>query len=135
MALPDTMTTHTPAELTKLADNVWKASQKLKREVAKLKVLKESVDALETELLDAMIAAKMESIASRNATISVKRNTFAELYDDKKFFEYVGRHKAWDLVRKQPVVSACQERWDDGVPVPGVRPGTRVDLSITTRNK
>ena len=135
MTLPDPMTTHTPAELTKLADNLWKANQKLKAGMAKLKPLEETRDALEQELLDAMLAAKLESVASKNATISVKRTQFVELYDDVKFFEYVRKKNQFDLVRKQPVLAACKARWDDNVIVPGCRPGTRVDLSVTTRSK
>jgi hypothetical protein len=133
MALPDPMTTHTPAELAKLAQNLWKAQQKAKAAEAKLKPLKDTVAALEAELLDAMIAAKLESVAVKEATISLKRTTFAELYDDKAFFDYVGRKKAWDLVQKRPAVGACRVRWEDGLTIPGVRPGERTDLSITTR--
>jgi hypothetical protein len=101
------MTTHTPAELAKLADNLWKAQQKLKIAKAKLKPQEDTVAALETELLEAMMAAKLESLASKNATISIKRNTFAELFDDRAFFAYVGKNKAWDLVAKRPTSPAC----------------------------
>ena len=80
-----------------------------------------------------MREAKLESVATKNATISLKRTTFAELYDDKAFFEYVGKKKAWDLVAKRPVVAACRARWEDKLVIPGVRPGERTDLSVTTR--
>jgi hypothetical protein len=133
MPLPDALTTHTPAELVALAQNVWKAQQKLKAASLKLAPLKEAVDALETELQSAMIAAKMESIASKNATISLKRTVFAEMTDSKKFFKYVVKNDAWDLVRQQANVGACRARWDDDQTVDGVQQGTRVDLSVTTR--
>lgn len=127
------MTEHTPAELSKLADNLWKAQQKLKAAKAKLAPQEEAIAALEAELQHAMIAAKLESVASKNATISLKRTTFAELTDDKAFFAYVAKQKAWDLVRRQANVGACRVRWDDGLSIPGVQPGTRVSLSVTTR--
>lgn len=133
--LPAPMTTHTPAELVALAQNLWKAQQKLKAAQQKLKPISDSVDALESELLNAMVASKMESIASKNATVSLKRTVYAELFDDKKFFEYVGKQKAWDLVQKRVAVGACRLRWDDKLDIPGVRPGERTDLSVTTRNK
>jgi len=117
------------------ADSLWKAQQAVKRAEQKLKPLKDAANELEAQLLEKMLAAKLESVATRLATISVKRTQFAELFDDVEFFAYVGRKKAWDLVRKQPVVAACRARWEDGVDVPGVRPGTRVDLSITARKK
>lgn len=133
MTLPNPMTTHTPADLAALAQNLWKAQQKLKAAKAKLKPQEDAVAALEQELLGAMIAAKLESVASKNATCSLKRTEFAELSDDRKFFAYVAEHEAWDLVQKRPAVGACRLRWDDGIAVPGVKKGVRVDLSVTTR--
>lgn len=133
--LPPKFATHTAADMAALADNLWKAQQRLKAAQEKLRPLEDTVDALEAELLDAMLASKLESVASKKATVSVKRNQFVELFDDKEFFTYVRRKNAFDLVRKQPVLSACQARWEDNVTVPGVRPGTKTTLSVTTRRK
>ena len=127
--------TTTEKTLQPAADALWKAKQAVRRAEQKLIPLKDAVDVLEQELLAKMVEAKLESVATKAATISVKRTQFAELHDDVKFFEYVGKKKAWDLVRKQPVVAACRARWEDGVEIPGVRPGTRIDLSITARVK
>jgi hypothetical protein len=120
-------------ELQAAAKALWKAQQTVKKAEAKLRPLKAAAEALEQELLDAMLKAKLESVAVKEATISLKRTTFAELYDDRAFFEYVGKNKAWDLVRKQANVGACRVRWDDKLVIPGVRPGERTDLSITAR--
>lgn len=130
-----TDTIKTVPELQAAAKALWKAQQAVRKAEQKLKPLKDAAAALEQELLDAMLAAKLESVATKDATISVKRNTFAELYNDKAFFEFVGKTKAWDLVAKRPVISACRARWEDNITIPGVRPGERVDLSITARNK
>jgi hypothetical protein len=124
---------------TEMANNLYKAEanyQKQRRAMeAKLEPLKQLRDGLEDALLLRLLAAEQESVSTKTATISIRRNTFAELFDDQSFFEFVGKNKAWDLVRKQPVVSACRERWDDDVVIPGVRPGTKTELSITTRSK
>lgn len=122
-------------ELQSAAKALWKAQQAVRKAEAKLRPLKEAAAMLEEELLAAMMAAKLESVATKDATISIKRNTFAELYNDKAFFEYVGKNHAWDLVAKRPVISACRARWEDDLTIPGVRPGERVDLSITARSK
>jgi predicted nucleic acid-binding Zn-ribbon protein len=131
--------TYAPGALTALADSLHKAEanyHKLRRQMeAKLEPLKKLRNDLEEQLLVSMLEVEMESVSTKLATISIKRNTFAEMYDDAAFFEFVGKNKAWDLVRKQPVVSACRERWDDDVKIPGVRPGTKMELSITTRTK
>jgi hypothetical protein len=120
-------------QLTKAADALWKARTAVARAQAKLKPLADAADALERELLATMLDAKLEQVATKHATFAVKRTQFAELFDDKAFFAYVGKTKAWDLVRKQPVIAACRARWDDALVVPGVRPGTRTDLSVTVR--
>lgn len=133
--LPAPLQTHTPAELAALAQNLWKAQQKLKAQQAKCQPLKEAADALELELQNALLAANLEQVASTNATVALKRTEFAEITDDKKFFAYVAKHKAWDLVRKQANVGACRERWDDGKTIAGVQKGSRVSLSVTTRTK
>ena len=133
--LPGAFETHTPAELADLANNLWKAQQKLKAAELKLAPQKEIIKSLEAELQHAMIAANLESVASKNATCSLKRTEFAELTDDKKFFEYVAKTKSWDLVRKQVNVGAARCRWDDNIAIPGVQKGVRVDLSVTTRKK
>ena len=133
MTLPTELTTHTPAELATLAQNLWKAQQKLKAAKLKLKPQEDTVAALEAELQHAMIAAKLESVASKNATCSLKRTEFAELSDDREFFKYVKKNDAWDLVRKQVNVGAARLRWDDDITIPGVEKGVRVDLSVTTR--
>ena len=122
-------------ELQSAAKALWKAQQTVKKAEAKLRPLKDAAAALEQELLDAMLKAKLESVAVKEATISLKRTTFAELYDDRAFFKYVAKNQAWDLVRKQPVVAACRERWDQDEAIPGVRPGTQHSLSVTARKK
>jgi hypothetical protein len=133
MTMPKQFETHTAAELATLAQNLWKAQQKLKAAKDKLKPQEETVAALEAELQHAMVAGKLESVASKNATCSLKRTEFAELADSKKFFKYVVKNDAWDLVRQQVNVGACRPRWDDGLKIDGVEKGVRVSLSVTTR--
>src|SRR5262245_32219195 len=127
------------ATLADAANALYKAEQayqRKKREFEeKLAVLREARDKIEAAMLEDMLTMKQEAISTKLATIAVRRTTFAELYDDKAFFDYVGKHKAWELVRKQPVVSACKERWENAELIPGVRPGTKTELSITARRK
>lgn len=115
------------------ADQLWKAQMKVRAAEAKLRPLKEAAQALEDEIQAQMIESKLEALSTKNVTLAIKRTVFAQLTDDKSFFAYVGKNKAWDLVRKQPVIAACRARWEDGITIPGVESATRVDLSITAR--
>jgi ribosomal protein S12 len=119
--------------LQSAADQLWKAQMKVRAAEAKLRPLKEAAAALEDALQGQMIEAKLEALSTKHVTLALKRTIFAQLTDDKAFFAYVGKHKAWDLVRKQPVIAACRARWDDDLTIPGVESATRVDLSITAR--
>ena len=120
-------------KLEKAASALLKARAQIAKAEAKIKPLKDVADALEDEIRIALIDAKLESFGTKDATFSLRHTTFAELYDDAAFFEYVRRQRAFDLVRKQPVIAACKARWDEKIDVPGVRPAQRVDLSITKK--
>lgn len=133
MSMPKQFETHTAAEMVALAQSVWKAQQKVKAAALKMQPLKDAAAALEAELQHAMIAAKMESVASKNATISLKRTEFAEVTDFKAVQKFVVKNDAWDLLRKQVNVGAARLRWEDDITIPGVEKGVRVDLSVTTR--
>jgi len=132
--LPGAFETHTGDELAKLAENLWKAQQKVKIAKTKVDALKESADALEAELQNAMIAAKLESVASKHATCSLKRTDFASITDDREFFAFASKKANWDLLYKRVNNAAAKARWEVGVAVPGIEKATRVDLSVTTRS-
>jgi hypothetical protein len=119
--------------MTALAQDLWKAQQKLKAAKAKLQPQEDAVAEMETRLQAAMIEANMEAVASKNATVALKRTEFAELTDDQRFFAYVAKHGAWDLVRRQVNVGAARLRWEENIAIPGVQKGVRVALSVTTR--
>jgi hypothetical protein len=132
--LPGAFETHTGDELAKLAESLWKAQQKVKIAKTKVDALKESADALEAELQHAMIAAKLESVASKHATCSLKRTEIATITDDRAFFAFASKKANWDLLYKRANNAACKARWEDDVVVPGVEKATRVDLSVTSRS-
>lgn len=120
-------------KIEELAIELGKAQAKLDRAEKKLKPLKDEVAELEKTLLHEMLQRKLEQVATRAKTFAVKRSDIAELTDDKAFFAYVAKKKAWDLVRKQANLGACRVRWEDGIEIPGVKQASRVSLSSTTR--
>jgi hypothetical protein len=120
-------------ELQNAAKALFKAQQQIARAEQKLKPLKEAEKVLENELLQALLKAKLEQVAIKEATFALRRSEIAVITDDKKFFDYVAKKKAWDLVRKQANVGACRVRWDDNINIPGVVAEKRVALSVTKR--
>lgn len=63
------------------------------------------------------------------ATIKVKEEP--SVNDWPAFYEFVRKHKAFDLLQKRLLGSAIKERWEDGVEVPGVEKVAVVDVSLT----
>jgi hypothetical protein len=107
---------------------------------ARMKPLQAELTGLEAEFrlakesfIEALLEEGGESYATSGATYSLRRTEIPVLQDAEAFFGYVAGHDAWDLVRKQCNLSAARERWEQGIAIPGVAPGTRVDLSVRSK--
>lgn len=51
--------------------------------------------------------------------------------DWPKFYEYIRKNKAFEMLERRPGKAAIKERWNDGVNVPGVEKFPVPKLSIT----
>jgi vacuolar-type H+-ATPase subunit E/Vma4 len=100
---------------------------------AKLAVIRAQEQDVDDAVRIAMLERKIESVATKKTTYALKRTLIAALSDDKKFFTYVAKTRQFDLLRRQPALEACRERWDHGKKIPGVEQETRVSLSATAR--
>lgn len=90
------------------------------------------IDAMQTEVLNSLIDAGVESVRTGNATVTVKRTTVPVVEDWPAFDAYVLKHKALDLLQRRVTVSAWRERVEAGKVVPGVVPFERTDLAWRT---
>lgn len=49
-----------------------------------------------------------------------------------KFFAYVSKHKAWDMLQRRISADACEERFNNSrAKIPGLEPFDYVDVSLT----
>lgn len=97
----------------------------------KLEELKKSEGALETHIINSFSKTDITGARGKIATAGVKTTTTVDTEDWDAYLAYVVKKKAWDLLRKQPAVRAVQERWDQGQEIPGVKPFTKIGLSLT----
>jgi len=119
-------------EVTKTAAAHAKLAARIKQTEAKLEPLREDLKALEAKLLNALVDSGMQAVRTKGgATYAVTRRTITELYDADAFFGWVAKRKAWDLIPRRCNVEGARLRWEDGVIIPGVRPGEVSRLSIT----
>ena len=120
-------------KLAEMANELAKLRAKIAAHEVKIAPLKKQADDLEDQLRVGLIESGTESIATKAYTFSLKRSQIAVLDDADAFFKYVAKNKAFDLLRRQPVIEACRARWDDKLTIPGVHADTRVSLSATAR--
>lgn len=74
---------------------------------------------------------KLESVRVGGYNFTPSFRDIAELYDPNEFFRYVAKTKSFDLLHRRVTMEAIRERWNDGVKVPGVRPGKVPTLSVS----
>lgn len=85
----------------------------------------------EDHILNTFNKSDLEGAKGELATASIKRSTVYQLEDWPTFIAYVSEQKAWELLRKQPGSTACKEHFENGQPIPGIKPYQKIDLSIT----
>lgn len=106
----------------------------------RMKPLQAELAALEAEFkllkecaVEVMLEEGSEAYSTEYTSYSLRRSQFPIIEDDAAFFSHVAETHGWDLIRKQCNVGAAKERWDHGIEIPGVVPGTRVDLGIRSK--
>ena len=116
------------ATLNKLQNEAAKLRARIAAAKAKIKPLEEQFNALEDEILHAMIATGTEQHRVKAGTYSVARNTVPEVTDWTKVDAYILKHKALDLLHRRLTSTAWAARLEAGEHVPGVEPKTVVKL-------
>lgn len=98
---------------------------------AQAKTISEQETAVRDHLMRNFKSADLEGAKGKSATCVIKRSIVAEVEDWDKYYAYIGRTKAWDLLQRRPSITALRERWDAGKVVPGVSSKEIETLSLT----
>lgn len=127
MALPDLKI---PETLGACADRLFDIKSK------RLALEKEAEEwqKQETELTEHIIRVLPKSdtgAMGKHHKVQVITKVKPRVTDWAAFFEYVRKHKAYELVQRRVSEGAVQERWDAKKTVPGVDTFTIVSLSLT----
>lgn len=110
----------TPKEISKIADSWW--MQRAKRLAAEKKVAEmEKVEkALKDKLIASLEAAGISSIGGKKVKTELKPKTKYNVGDWDKFYQYIKKKNAFDLLQKRLSEAAVKLRVEDGVEIPGV---------------
>ena len=125
--------TYTPAPyaVIELAAQYQKAAR-LKAAAAKREADRSAALAqIGEQLREELVKNKLESIRIGRTNYTVSNRQIAELYDADELFAYVKKTNSFDLLHRRVSMEAARERWNQGVTIPGVRPGTVPTLSVT----
>jgi hypothetical protein len=120
-------------EVTKLVDAyIIKKAERLKadREAGKLK---DEENALKKTLLEICVASGAKSLGGSKGTLNHQRKDKPTVSDWPAFYAYMAQHEAWELLQKRLGEAAVQERWEDGIVIPGVTTFPVDDFTISSK--
>jgi len=113
-------------------DAIVKLDDQIERIEAKAKPLKGQRDALEAQLLQQFKDEDTTSAKTKKATAFITRTNFANIETDKwpKFWEWVFKNKAIDVLQRRVTSTALLDRLGAGEKIPGATTGTRTSVTV-----
>ena len=76
--------------------------------------------ALKASIVEKLTAKGMSGVAGSVCRVELTEKQVAKVSDWSKFYAYIAKNKAWELLQKRPSEAAVAERWAAGKAVPGV---------------
>lgn len=76
---------------------------------------------------------KLEGARGKLAQVSISRSVVPQVEDPgdwPKVFRWIVKNKDFSVLQKRLAVTHIRELWDDKVNIPGVKPFTKVGLSV-----
>ena len=102
------------------------------------RIAKKAVEAIETKekalkahVIETLPKSKAFGISGKVGCVTVITKEIPQVEDWSKFYKYVSKNKAFDLMQKRLSTGAIQERLDDGKKIPGVIIFKAVTVSLT----
>ncbi len=99
----------------------------------KAKKLKAQETALKDHVIKTFPKGDLEGATGRIASASIGRTVVAHVLDWNKFMQWVGRTRAYDMVKRSVNDAAYRSRLDAEEAVPGVEPFHVTKLHVTKR--
>lgn len=122
-----------PKTLGECVDRAYKLrAQRLELE-RKADTIKSEESALKDHVLESFNKADIEGARGKVATASITTKTVAQVEDWDKFYAYIHKNKAYEMLQRRVSDTAFRERLEAKKTVPGVKPFNVLGLSLTKR--
>lgn len=122
---------HTAKKLAQMGDKYALAREKRLAADRVADKLKEDETALKQELIEALQDAKVDGVTGKIKRVELARKDIIIVDDWSAFYDYVHKHKAYDLLQKRVSNEAVKLRWEDKKKVPGVSAEQTITISLT----
>jgi hypothetical protein len=119
-----------PKAMGTCADKLFKIRENKAIAKKALAVIEHEEKALKLHIIDNLPKSKASGIAGKLARVSVIIKEVPQVKDWKKFYAYVKKHGAFDLMQRRLSEGAIKDRWEDGKKIPGVESFKVVSVSM-----
>ena len=119
-----------PKTLGGCADLLYITKQERLKAQKIVDALKANESALKAHIIDTLPKSNASGIAGKIARVTVVTKQIAQIKDWPKFYAYVKRYDAFDLLQKRLAQPAVKLRWEDGKKVAGVESFINVEVSM-----
>ena len=126
-----------PTTLGDCIDSLYKMRARRQAEAKKMEekveALKEEEKALAAHIINTFTKTELEGARGKMAVASMKPVVYPKPVDWDKFYAYLAKTKAFDLLERRISKTAFRDRYEAKKEVPGVEAFTTNELSLTKR--
>lgn len=123
-----------PKRLAKLAEAAFKLDQVRAEAAATAEAAKSKVREIKEEIINNFSKADITEIKTKLGTARLDAKNVPNIDPDTggwdAVYKYITKHKAWDILQKRFGEKACQERWEAGEEIPGVKKFWKMDIKL-----
>lgn len=114
-------------------DRLYKLKELRRETKKKLDELVSKEFKLTEEIINELPKDKLEGAVGRIAKCAINKKAVPTVEDWPKFYKYILRNKATDMLQRRISSAAWEERIKAGKKVPGVKSFNKISLSITKK--
>ena len=119
-----------PKALGGCADMLYELREERKKLQQEVDAVEEEEKALKEYIIQTLPKSQASGVAGKLARVTVITKPVPQVQDWGKFYAYVKKHNAFELMQRRLSDQAVKERWEAGKKVPGVEPFNITTVSI-----
>lgn len=119
------------SKVSKLIDKLWVMKLVISADEKKLKAKKEKYNEGKDKIINEFSKDKIQGLKGSLAQVSIIKTDIPIIEDQNKFFKYVFRNKAVDLLKNGISTKAYRERIEAGKKIPGVSNFCKITLRVS----